>query len=249
MYMIIFNGWYGRLGNNIIQLKNVIQIAFYYKHKILFRFPHPFFDVRIIQSYFRNNVNNQPITDEYNFFYGKKIKHISPKAFQHNNKETINLLKRAFIIKEKDINILNDDDVVMHIRSGDLFSSCPHPGYVPPPLSYYTNILNNIKYDKIIIVCEDKLNPVVDELCKLYVNSIHNVNCLKDDIKIILGAKNIISSVGTFTSSLTMLSSNILKEYNTLLYKKELQQYYICNKPWKNTKIQRDNIMNYQINQ
>ena len=72
---------------------------------------------------------------------------------------------------------------------------------------------------------------------------------LKDDIKIILRAKNIISSVGTFVSSLTMLSSNILKVYNTSLYKKELQQYYICNKPWKNTKIQRDNIMNYQINQ
>lgn len=247
--MIIFNSWYGRLGNNIIQLKNAIQIAFYYKHKIWFRCSHNFFDVGLIEKYFSNNVNNQPITDEYNFFDRSKIKHISPKVFQHNNKEAINLLKHAFIIKDKDINILNDDDVVIHIRSGDLFSSRPHPGYVPPPLSYYTNILNNIKYDKIIIVCEDKLNPVVDKLLKLYVHIIHNVNCLKDDIKIILGAKNIISSVGTFIPSLTMLSSNILKEYNTLLYKKELQQYYICNKPWKNTKIQRDNIMNYQINQ
>ena len=244
--MIIFNSWFGRLGNNIIQLKNVIQIAFHYKHKILFRCSHPFFDVRIIERYFSNNVNNQPITDKNHFFYRSKIKHISPKVFQHNNKETINLLKHAFIIKDKDINILNDDDVVIHIRSGDLFSRCPHPSYVPPPLSYYTSILSNIKYDKIIIVCEDKLNPVVDQLLKIYAHSIHSVNCLRDDIKIILGAKNIISSVGTFVPSLTMLSSNILKEYNTSLYKKELKQYYICNKPWKNTKIQRDNIINYQ---
>ena len=60
-------------------------------------------------------------------------------------------------------------------------------------------------------------------------------------------AKNIISSVGSFISALTMLSSNISKVYNTALYKKELEKYYVCNKPWKNTKIQRDYILNYQF--
>ena len=149
MYMIIFNNWYGRLGNNIIQLKNVIQIAFYFKYKIYFRCSHKFFDIRIIEKYFSNNENNKPITDVYNFFDRSKMKNIPPEVFKKNNKEAIDLLKHAFIIKDKYVNKLDQNDIVIHIRSGDLFNNGPHPSYVPPPLSYYTNILNNIKYNKI----------------------------------------------------------------------------------------------------
>ena len=35
--MIIVNDWYGRLGNNIIQLANIIDLALFYKHNINFK--------------------------------------------------------------------------------------------------------------------------------------------------------------------------------------------------------------------
>ena len=214
-----------------------------------------FFDVGIIEKYFSDNENNKPITDYNldltNFFDDlDKLKNIPYEVFQKNKKETIDLLKKALIIKAKDINILDENDIVVHIRSGDLFlQERSFSFYTPPPLSYYTNILNNIKYNKIIIVSEDKKNPVIDELLKLYSNSIYSKNCLKDDIRIILGAKNIINSVGSFIPSLIMLSSNISKVYGTWLYEKELEKYYVCNKhgTWKNTKIQRDYMLNYQL--
>ena len=45
--MLIFEKWCGRLGNNIIQLSNVIDIALFYKHNICFKTTHEFFNVKI----------------------------------------------------------------------------------------------------------------------------------------------------------------------------------------------------------
>ena len=50
----------------------------------------------------------------------------------------------------------NNNDIVIHIRSGDIFSNKPDSFYLPPPLSFYVNILKNKKFDKIILVSEDK---------------------------------------------------------------------------------------------
>jgi hypothetical protein len=242
--MIIIQNWVGRLGNNIIQLCNAIHIALYYKETI--ELPkHHFFNVNIIKEYFNNNKNNLLIKDNFNFYYKSKIKQISSDAFETNNEETINILLKAFIIKENDIKKLDDDTIVIHIRSGDIFNNNPHPGYIPPPLAYYVNILNNNKFNKIIIISEDTKNPVIDELLKLYPNSCYKKNSLEDDIKIILGATYIIESVGTFISSLLMLSNNIKQIYSTSMYNMKLINYYLLNKPWKNTKEQRDLIISY----
>ena len=66
---------------------------------------------------------------------------------------------------------------------------------MPPPLSYYIKEINKYNYEKIYIVCEDRVNPVVNKLLELYENAIHNINSLEEDIRIILGAKNIIYSI------------------------------------------------------
>lgn len=55
--MIVLNKWYGRLGNNIVQLSNIIDIAITYKHNIVFNVNHKLFDLSVIQKYF-NKYNN-----------------------------------------------------------------------------------------------------------------------------------------------------------------------------------------------
>ena len=70
-------------------------------------------------------------------------------------------------------------------------------------------MISKYKYEKIHIICEDTINPVVNKLLKLYKNAIYEKNTLEKDIRIILGATNIIYSVGTFIPSLMLLSSNI----------------------------------------
>jgi hypothetical protein len=165
--------------------------------------------------------------------------------FKQNIEERNKILQKAFLISN--INKLHENDLVIHIRSGDIFSSKPHPSYVPPPLSYYTKEIDKYKYEKIHIICEDTINPVVNELLKLYKNAVYEKNTLEKDIRIILGAKNIIFSVGTFITSLMLLSDNnkaVIKGPNN----EELKEYYKIMKPWKNTIEQRNYILTYDYN-
>ena len=241
--MIIVKKWYGRSGNNIKSLSNIIDIALVYKHNVIFNVKHSLFNLKIITDYFSKYNNNEIITDNYNFYYKSKLPY-SKEIFQQNNKEKIKLLKKSFLIK--DINKLDENDLVIHIRSGDIFLKKPHPSYVPPPVSYYIRQIDKQNYKKIIIICEDKINPVVNKLLELYKNAMYNKNSIEKDIKLILGATNIIYSVGTFVPSLLLMSDNIKYLYGKDFNNEELEDYYKINKPWKNTKEQRDYILIYK---
>ena len=241
--MIILKSWSGRLGNNIRQLSNIIDIALTYKHNIIFNVKHSLFNVKIITNYFSKYNNSEIVTDKFNFFYKNKLPY-SNEIFELNKEERNKILKEAFFINS--INKLHENHLVIHIRSGDIFGLSPHPNYVPPPLSYYTKQIDKHKYQKKIIVCEDKVNPVVNKLLELYENMVYKKNTLKEDIKILLGATNVISSVGTFVPALMQMSDNIKHLYSTNSCSgEELRDYYIIMKPWKNTKKQRNYILTY----
>lgn len=245
--MILFNQLYGRLGNNIIQLSNMIHIAIAYKHNIKFNVKINFFDLSIIEKYFNNYDNNEIITDKHNFFYKDKVT-FSSEIFEKNIEERNKLLKKAFLINH--INKLHENDLVIHIRSGDIFISNPHCNYVPPPLSYYIREINKYNYEKIYIICEDNVNPVVNELLKLYKNAIYEKNNLEKDIRIILGATNIMYSIGSFIPQLMLLSDNIKFIHNPFNrenneYNKIVEDYYKIMHPWKNTIEQKKYILTY----
>jgi hypothetical protein len=245
--MLIMNKWFKRLGNNINQISNIIDISIAYKHNIIFNVKHRFFDLSIIENYFSKYNNSESITDnKFNFFYKNKLPY-SSEIYEQNIEERNKILKAAFLINN--INKLPENDLVIHIRSGDIFSnSTPHPNFVPPPLSYYTKQIDKQKYQNIIIVCEDTVNPVVNKLLDLYKNSIYTENTLEEDIKLLLGATNVIFSVGTFVPALMRMSDNIKHLYGKPINNEELQDYYIIMKPWKNTKKQRDYILTYNYN-
>ena len=71
--MIIVNEWFGRLGNNIISLCNIMNIALHYKHNIIFKVDHKLLNVSIIEDYFSEYNNDEILTDKTNFFYRKNI--------------------------------------------------------------------------------------------------------------------------------------------------------------------------------
>lgn len=250
--MLIFKKWCGRLGNNIIQLSNIIDIAIKNEHNITFNVKeHKFFDISVIKNYF-DKYNNKDIYSSHFFKEkrrGKRRRRKLPRnTFTENAEERNNILQKAFLLKGN--HTLNENDLVIHIRSGDIFRKRrPHRKYMPPPLSYYIKEINKYNYEKIYIVCEDRVNPVVNKLLELYENAIHNINSLEEDIKIILGAKNIIYSIGTFIPSLMLLSNNIKfihKPFNS--YKYEKNEYYKIMKPWRNTKTQKNYILTYDYN-
>tara|TARA_Y100000590_G_scaffold463197_1_gene629335 strand:- start:343 stop:1074 length:732 start_codon:yes stop_codon:yes gene_type:complete len=243
--MIILKEWYGRLGNNIIQLSNIIHIAIAFKHNIKINRQHRFFDVSLIEKYFNKYSNSEIITDNNNFYYNIKLS-FSNAIFKQNIEEKNKILQNAFLINN--INKLPENDLVIHIRSGDIFNTHSHPKYVPPPLSYYTKEIDKYFYKKIHIISEDTKNPVVNELRKLYKNAVYEKNTLEKDIRIILGATNIIYSVGTFIPSLMWLSNNNKYLYGEPFNNERLKEYYKIMKPWKNTIEQRNYILTYDYN-
>jgi hypothetical protein len=244
--MIILNNLFARLGNNIKQLSNIIDIAIAYKHNIKINIKKlDFFDLTVIEKYFNKYNNSEIITDKNDFFYIRNLP-FPNEIFTQNVEERNKILQKAFLLNN--INKLDENDVVIHIRSGDIFSSDPHPKYIPPPLSYYIKEINKHKYEKIHIVCEDTKNPVVNELLKLYKNAVYEKNTLEKDIRIILGATNIIFSVGTFIPSLMLLSNNIKYLYGKGFNNEELEEYYKIMRPWKNTIAQRNYILTYDCN-
>jgi hypothetical protein len=275
--------WSGRLGNNIIQLKNAILIGLYYNFEEILFPDHKFFNnTRIDLSIYKetskktdeqfdifcsgdSNVFTHPGSN--NFFYHEKIEGINLSCFKENISIMKQLLRDLFVIKYSSYSPLENDELVIHIRSGDIFrEGNVHGSYVMPPLNYYKNIIENDKntYKTIYLIAEDKKNPVILELCRLYSNIQFEIKTLEQDIEFILRARNIILSYGTFVPCLLLLTNytrNIYKPSYGMIYTDFLDEYIfetnittinldnyrkIMGK-WCNTPEQRELMISYKL--
>lgn len=258
---IKINNWYGRLGNNISQLRNVIHIAVFYKYNIIIP-THKYFNTTYIKI--NNNITvNSKIKNfdgnHNNFFSAGRIKNIDNEVFNSNCENVLRILKSIFIIKCP--SPIKKSSLIIHIRSGDIFSHRPHSLYVMPPFSYYLNIINNNNYDNIILIAEDTKNPCINALLKHYPKIIFTKQNLDTDIKIILSGTDIVMGYGTFIPCLILFSENIRKLYRPQYvsgsnynnkYLKELNttsilhdEYYKKVFPWKNTLVQQKIMLEY----
>lgn len=235
---LIIRKWYGRLGNNIEQLHNTILIALYYNYTICFP-KHRFFNTTSIV------LNKEPliktISDEHDFFNRETVKNINSALFTLNKERSLEILQGCFVIKAATIKPLGSNDVVIHIRSGDIFSETPHPLYIQPPLSFYTQLLTDKKFDTIYLIAEDTKNPCIDALLKLYPHIHYSKNALEDDIRILLSGRHVIGSTGSFVSSLLKMTNNTVS-----LYKYDFPKDYMdIMRPWKNTDMQRSYMLSF----
>ena len=200
----------------------------------------------------------------------KKRGLITDNIFDSNERQVVDILKSAFTLT--DIPVLDPGNLIVHVRGGDIFNRKPRHAtrYTPPPLSYYTNIIDSVYHDKISIISQDRRNPVVNAMLDKYPYSEHNLCSLEEDIRYILGGTTVINCIGTLIPTLLMFSENIQHyysySYHTKLfddylqldfsrYRKDTEDYIIdldgylakmggpC--AWKNSKVQNDLVMNY----
>ena len=129
--MIIITNWFGRLGNNIMQIINALHIAVHFNINEIKLPQHKFLENKI----FLNNLLKVPHSTKIiksNFFYRKELMtkfNLSAKVFDNISIEHIRaVVQNIFKIQDK-INI-KDDDLTIHIRSGDVYNFRPHPGWV-----------------------------------------------------------------------------------------------------------------------
>ena len=244
--MLIINKWTGRLGNNIQQLVVCICFAKYFGHNII-KFPnHKFF----LGNSLTLNIEEKDNSNIYDdFFYIEKLnkKYGIPFDFI-NQKLPLECLNKIFKIKS---NIkINENDLLIHIRSGDIFSNNPHSGFVPPNFSFYKKIITLKKWNNIYLLAEDTKNPVINKLIQNFDVKI-KLQSLEEDINMIIRSKNICFGVGTFIPSLLLFNNHIENIYYPTYCHRNMINYIECNKftidiknyikkgEWKNTHEQR----------
>jgi len=264
MTLLHIREWYGRLGNNILQMKHVLTIALFYKCNIFIP-KHDFFNKEMIILFDGLELTTDSIyvdNDSCDFFYKEKLCKFNDAFIAGNESFVLDILKQLFTLNVDILESLHEEDLVIHIRSGDIFSNDPLPYYVMPPLSYYINIIESNNYKSIHLLTEDRLNPCVDKLLELYPNIKFRLANLIDDVSVILTCKHIVMSFGTFVPALLLLSNYIQKVYvpsyickvgkelistkNIEVVSTDLEQYIRRINGWRNTPEQRALMLEFE---
>lgn len=227
--------WFGRFGNNIQQISNMIYMA--QVDNCHFLSP----EHELIKEFgtFRPTSSRENIQIQSNKFYFYGDDRLSRLHFECDikdlNQKRENIIKEFIIPNLKWglnlIPVLSSNTLVIHIRSGDNFvenwapprpSVHPvvHPCYVMNPFSFYESLIKS--FEKVIVVTEkDRKNPMLKKIDKFNNVSIRS-GTLIEDLKIILAAKYFATSgVGTFAIAAALLSNNLENFYCTDLFLKE----------------------------
>jgi len=257
-YLNTISHWYGRLGNNIQQICNAIMFSklsgdgfFSPPHELIDQITFDYEKRTMVRSgrFFHYNTDNKDFDMDLDYIYSNirkvALEYVRPKL-------------KVELLESYDNNVL-----VVHIRSGDIFEHEHNPphDYVPNPFSYYLNLIED--YDKVIVVTEpDNYNPIVGELKKNSKVTVQSLSVAKD-FSTLLRAKNIASSgTGTFAIAAALCSTNVENFYCSNMYLDEhlnpdmllgsdINVYmmnldnYIQPKTWKNNEEQRKFILEY----
>jgi hypothetical protein len=160
------------------------------------------------------------------------------------------------------------DTLTVHIRSGDVFGSSPHPGYGQPPLAFYTQVISHRSWTSVAVISEDLGNPVSDAVRRWCENEGIRVTqqCLDlpETIKVLAGAHAIAAGRGTFVPALVYLFSlerelylfepsdePLLCDPSITLYEvRDSEGRYveeILNNNWHNDQAQRTMMLEYAV--
>ena len=174
--------------------------------------------IRTIESNPSGNYISGNFFSHFNF-----LKLQNPEFSIIRNQYAFSILNKYYFKNKK-----SKLELVIHIRSGDIFRSRSiHKNYGQPPLAFYILCIKDIKPSSITLVFEDYSNPIIVLLIS-YIKSINcelklnNLNNLKEDVNSILNAKTIIFGNGTFVPGILLGSKSI-----KTIYGFELKQKFI----------------------
>ena len=147
----------------------------YFKKKYrFFYFDRPETNYFRRKNYFSNDENDFPIKDEEKKYYIDNF-HTFNKDF----------LYEKLLIK-KDVNI-DEDTLVVHIRTGDIFYDNWHSLYNQNPLSYYLKISEN--FNRVLVISGKEDNNPVIKLLSDYKKFSFQSSSFTDDFNVLLNAK------------------------------------------------------------
>ena len=115
---------------------------------------------------------------------------------------------------------LNENDLYIHIRSGDVFIEHPNPCLGQPPLNYYLDVIKSKKWNKIHVIAENDKNPVIKELAiRGYQYSSGRVY---EDMSVLMNAVNLVVGPGSFGQAVALISKKLKNYYAFKYYMKNV---------------------------
>jgi hypothetical protein len=214
-----------RLGNNIVQLSNAIHLANLLSLAYVQVDDFPMFHLR--RCITSGGLTLLPALDpppqegymlQGDFFFTEVFgAALETKFTTARRYEIIQSFIRPHMEFDQSAAPPTEDELVVHIRSGDLFSGNPHPWYTQPPLSYYTEVVNGLIADKAIsrvcVVTEDRGNPCIDAL-ETYLASRQipfrmQSGSLEADFSFVRQARHLVFGRGTFGFAACLMADRI----------------------------------------
>lgn len=256
--MLVFQiGKFCRLGNLINAILNSISAnILLYKHNkislsdiknknniVLKNFPDYFLFKEYDDNVDNNNIINVNIFINYyseiDINTSEHILDVYIKPYIDYNYENI-------------LNIDFDNDLIIHIRSGDIFyknssvNKDPNSNifmwFLQPPYSFYKKIIDENKYSKIYIISECYNNPIIEKLINNYKNIIFVSNDINNDFKILLNSKNLVVSTSDF-----VLTSVYLSKQKNVIYCSRPSYLYKVDHKFNVNKYDYSNYYNQSI--
>jgi hypothetical protein len=108
-------------------------------------------------------------------------------------------------------------DLVLHLRSGDIFGDDPHPGYWPQPLAYYQAVVEAEQPRSVVLVCMDDVHPVLAPLARWCTDAgiatrLQSAS-LAEDLAVLMSAPALALSVGTLGMAAAWLAPRVERVY------------------------------------
>lgn len=257
---------YGRFGNNLQQISLGIMFANLYRKNFYVEGINNVENFKVVNNNFSHLLSRyrhdskfyyfDPASEPYinNTNIDSPLKSINTQYYKDNMFETFQKYISPNITYKKNISI-DEETLVIHVRSGDIFNLKSSKNYfLQNPLSYYLSLMD--EYEKIIVVSEGTLNnPVIEYLSRYRKVKIVS-NSYEEDFNLLRNAKNLATSgVGTFAIAAALSSEKINNLYYSNLYfnhhlnpkmmkginhfEYSFENYYKIGKLWDNSK---DNI-------
>jgi hypothetical protein len=143
------------------------------------------------------------------YFYPQPLGLAQPWRPQHQ----VEALRTLFRVRPDPS--VTPEEVVVHLRSGDVFGPDPHPDYRPPGMGYYTSALERVVADDGVVaarlVCQDRVHPLLGPLeawCRRrgLTTRVQVSDDLHADLATLTAARSLVLSQGTLGLSAAWLS-------------------------------------------
>jgi hypothetical protein len=162
-----------------------------------------------------------------------------------------------------------DDQLLIHIRSGDIFSTWVDPHYPQPPFAFYRMVIDRLRGEgrirSVKLVFENRLNPVIAEV-EAYAKGLGlpvetQSESLVADVAALVNGRYLVFGLGTFGPAICHLSERVeqvfyfasnwpqafqgIETIRKLVEVRDIAGRYMKVGEWQNTDAQRRMMIDY----